>query len=653
MKRMDLSVRWLAVLLVAVSLLTGCRPTTAEGETSFRSDLHHLEVTLPAGWAAVEGQESLARPFVGLVAFNSWGEDGFWARQVAEEGSGGTSYTYSPQAIMDQVPDGGAYVVLVHVGGGPRTGPEEYGPEYEPQDLAGLWEAADCREGQDTPGVTWLDFSKWGRALRLEVYCRPDASGETAAAVGELLASWQFDGVPVGDPGWAVVQARQLLPPGVEPDRFPLWQGVSQTTEQLRTVIRGTQTEVEGQTVVVTFTFRWDVPWNVTDADRCPDDTCHWWRYQARPDGEVVLVETGGADLPEAASDTWPAGLVYRTTDGLWWVDPDGRPVLFYDPPDLLGPDGRPVFSDQPDFLLSPDARPGAGEGMILWVQSGEGEEDTDVWVMDLATGEQRNLTAAAGRIECCPQWWPARPDVILFGSRPSGPYVGPDVGFLTSVRVDGSEYRVLVEESPSIALPGPGPDGRTIAYDREGTAWLYDWESGRHEPFDPQNYGLSVQRIGSPSWSPDGHSLAWVVGGDFGSGGAWRIGLAVFDLEVDTGRVLHTYEPASIEYWPSGAVWSPDGEWLAYPAYYSPAVEYVERPVLRLERVDGTGGYEPAPGSGQVWGPPVWSPDSQWLAVSGECAVFLSHVRTTQAQVTGFPRNAVAVAWIAAEAAE
>ena len=298
MKRMDLAVRWLAVLLVTVSLLAGCRPTTTAGEASFRSDLHHLEVTLPAGWEAVEGQESLARPFVGLVAFNSWGEDGFWAREVVEEGSDGTSYTYSPQAIMDQVPDGGAYVVLVHVGGGPRVGPEGYGPEYEPQNLTGLPEVTDCRERQNAPGVTWLDFSKWGRALRLEVYCRSDASDETAAAVGELLASWQFDAVPVGDPGWAVVQARQLLPAAVEPDRFPLWQGVSQTTEQVGTVIRGTQTEVEGETVGITFTFRWDVPWNVTDADQCPDDTCHWWRCEARPDGEVVLTEEGGADLP-------------------------------------------------------------------------------------------------------------------------------------------------------------------------------------------------------------------------------------------------------------------------------------------------------------------------------------------------------------------
>lgn len=77
-----------STLLLAMLLLSSCgisspAPATPTlGPTHLRSNVNHLEVDLPAGWAASEGPELLARPFSGLVAFNSWGQAGFWARQV-------------------------------------------------------------------------------------------------------------------------------------------------------------------------------------------------------------------------------------------------------------------------------------------------------------------------------------------------------------------------------------------------------------------------------------------------------------------------------------------------------------------------------------------------------------------------------------------
>ena len=89
--------------------------------------------------------------------------------------------------------------------------------------------------------------------------------------------------------------------------------------------------------------------------------------------------------------------------------------------------------------------------------------------ILDLDTGEERNLTGAAGRVECCPRWWPARPDVIVFGSWSPEADLEPSTGFLTVVRTDGSDYRVLDGENQSNVYPAPGPDGRTIAYDQGG----------------------------------------------------------------------------------------------------------------------------------------------------------------------------------------
>ena len=283
------------IILLSV-LLTACSSPEVTEETPFRSDQFHLQATLPPGWAGAEGPEYLARPFTGLAAFNSWGEAGFWAPEVTTA----TSATYSPRSVLGQIPDGGAYVVLVHFSGGPPLPAEQHGPEHERQDLSGLWDGTDCREGETATGATYVDFFKWGRLLRLEVYCDPDASDVTAAVVNDLLSSWRFDRVPAGDAGWAVVEARQLLPAAVDPIRFRLSPGVLQSSEQEGIVARITQAEVQGETVVVTFTYRWDEPQlgPGSDSDDCPPDRCHWWRFEARPSGDVVLVEEGGAAPP-------------------------------------------------------------------------------------------------------------------------------------------------------------------------------------------------------------------------------------------------------------------------------------------------------------------------------------------------------------------
>ena len=272
----------------------GSKPTP--GPTLFRSEQYHMQVTLPPGWAAAEGPEWLARPFTGLVAFSSWGKAGFWAPEVKTENGA----TYSPQSTLSQVSGGEAYVVLLHFSGGPVMDPAAYGPEYEREDLDGLWSSGDCREAG---GATYADFYKWGRFLRLEVYCQPDASEATVAAVNDLLANWRFDRVPAGDPGWATLLARASLPPAAGPQKFPLLGGWPGSDEPLQTsqgdgeATRITQAQVQGKTVVVTFMLRWGDPSTGWSGDDCLADRCHWWRFEVRPSGELVMLEEGGAPL--------------------------------------------------------------------------------------------------------------------------------------------------------------------------------------------------------------------------------------------------------------------------------------------------------------------------------------------------------------------
>ena len=197
---------------------------------------------------------------------------------------------------MQQMPAGGAYIVLVDQTGGPGPIFELYGPEYQPADLGGLWRAHDCRAAAGGPN--WTSFYKWGRYLILEVFCQPTASDATAAAVNALLAGWRFDRVPAGDIGWATVTARGLLPAAVGPSKFPIVAGLAgtqpdETSKQNGNVLRATKTQLSGGNILVTFTYYWGVP-ELADTPTGPH---HWWQYEARPNGDVVLIVEGGDSL--------------------------------------------------------------------------------------------------------------------------------------------------------------------------------------------------------------------------------------------------------------------------------------------------------------------------------------------------------------------
>ncbi len=254
---------------------------------NFRSDSYYLTVELPANWAAAEGPVRVASPFEGLVAFNSWNQRDFWTRA----GQDGFGNYYGLQTIAEQVPQGGAYVALVRVWGpAPVLGYDI--PEYNSNDLEALWTTHDARHD----GGKFIEFYKWGRSLRLEVYCSPNASDTTVAALNALMKSWQFDRIPAGDAEWAETQARQLLPESVGPLWFPMRPGRT-SSEDLHRV---TEVELRGKTVHFRFIYSWD---KVIPPYPIPADyqfkSSRWWEIDVLPTGEAVLTGEGGSSLPK------------------------------------------------------------------------------------------------------------------------------------------------------------------------------------------------------------------------------------------------------------------------------------------------------------------------------------------------------------------
>ena len=349
-------------------------------------------------------------------------------------------------------------------------------------------------------------------------------------------------------------------------------------------------------------------------------DICDWYAQELLPPLPGQSVQDGPyQDI---------AGLVYTDipADETWMIDLYGFPQRLYPERDAKpSPDGGRVLLDRED----------------------------DIWLVDLATGEERNLAAGANRSEGASQWWSANPGVIVFNS--TGPDVGPTMSFgqASIMQADGSGYQVLHDEL-SLWRPAPSPDGKTIAYDTvystpdetTHTAWLYHLDTG-NERLDPADYGLDVPEdfiISSPSWSPDGTRITWRVGGSFAPDGTWKIALLLFDLPAKTHAFIYEYQPAGgFGGWTPPARWSPDGEWLAFTDHSRGRV-----PELVIFRPDGSDVRSLGDGTLQMW-----SPDNSKLLfiryTQGsylESQIILVEVESMQSTVLDLPPGSQQIQW-------
>jgi WD40-like Beta Propeller Repeat len=275
------------------------------------------------------------------------------------------------------------------------------------------------------------------------------------------------------------------------------------------------------------------------------------------------------------------AGLTLSSAEGLWEVTPAG---------------GLTQIVDQSQARLSPDG------SQVAYLQADPTTGVDDVWLLDLSSGARTNLTQTPDRYETVPMWWPGRLDVLVFGSDTAS---GMENGeYPTVVHVDGTGYQVL-----DAALGGPravSPDGMSIAYAAYGVPGaIYTWGTGVH-PFSPSDFGVKVDRLLQPAFSPDGRQLAWMAAGT--ENNSPFQGLAVFDLENKTGALFHQFQPAggSPLY---DVAWSPDGQWIAFVTFGEPPAAGRAGNVWVIHP---DGSQETYVGEGLN---PVWSPDGSQLA--------------------------------------
>jgi TolB protein len=180
---------------------------------------------------------------------------------------------------------------------------------------------------------------------------------------------------------------------------------------------------------------------------------------------------------------------------------------------------------------------------------------------------------------------FPGRPGKIAFASDASG------TDDIVVMNADGSGRENLTEGPDDDTDPAWSPDGRTLAFVRDGAVYLIRADGG----------GLRRLTTGaSPAWSPDGRRLVFTRP-------AGREDLFTVGVDGRSVRRL-TRTPAAAEVEPE---WSPNGRWIAYSRVGRRPRDggrqiYVVRPTgVGVRRVT----------SASADGSPTWSPDSRQVA--------------------------------------
>lgn len=158
-------------------------------------------------------------------------------------------------------------------------------------------------------------------------------------------------------------------------------------------------------------------------------------------------------------------------------------------------------------------------------------------------------------------------------------------------------------------------PDGSKLAYaiDLDGSESyqivVHDFESGTSTNLTPQ---IAYAHQPNVTWSPDGKMLAVLSD----KHGQFALHLLPVDVDADPGRMIkNVFRPC----W--DAKWSPDGQWIAFEAESTASDRSIY--VMPINRPRKTGkGKATKVATTQIKlnvQHPAWSPDSKFLAFSGE----------------------------------
>jgi Tol biopolymer transport system component len=248
----------------------------------------------------------------------------------------------------------------------------------------------------------------------------------------------------------------------------------------------------------------------------------------------------------------------------------------------------------------TPEPPPDAVQGFVLFYRR-ERTGWTNIYVLDVATGESTQLTSDQGD-NFDPAWSPDGMQIAFISDRGRE----TEYGTLWLMDADGSNARPLLDAGDYFEMsPAWSPDGTRIAFQSNRGAnginqdvLILDLESN-----SLTNLTNSPALDVNPAWSPDGTQIAFVSD----RSGNPEIWIANVD---GTGLVQLTDRPALGDWRPA---WSPDGSSLLFESYPSATPRLIYRQNLgesTAEEVE----------TGSIWNLwPTWVDENRILYAASE----------------------------------
>jgi TolB protein len=227
-------------------------------------------------------------------------------------------------------------------------------------------------------------------------------------------------------------------------------------------------------------------------------------------------------------------------------------------------------------------------------------DDEVNIWVMDVSSGEARAVTTAGVAVGSALAWSPDS-RYLTFSADVNGE---PDIFRLD---VDSGQLANLTQRGDWDAFPAWSPDGEQIAFvsDREGldSIWVMSPDGSRAQNLtgDAGNW----ENV-TPAWSPDGSRIAFYRWSAVESHNAQAGPPGLWIMSADGSRAHALVEFSSFQHF-EPPVWSPDGTMIAYADPGLPEadiwVAFLDgRDPINVSNLPGT--------EGNV----SWSPDSQAL---------------------------------------
>jgi dipeptidyl aminopeptidase/acylaminoacyl peptidase len=236
------------------------------------------------------------------------------------------------------------------------------------------------------------------------------------------------------------------------------------------------------------------------------------------PDGSIYFTsnaaENGTDEIFRVSGDGGPPAKVSRTAPG---VRPEPKEGL------VVSADGKTLFYTQARYFQNID----------------------NLFAMPAAGGEARQLTFNDAVIETSPAPSPDGKQLAYFTRTGRGTKI-----HLLDLAAPTAWPRLLDPSAKNERFPAWSPDGRRMAFIRDGDTWITGLDGGEAKKLVRSEHGT----VGSPVWSPDGTRVLVSSGGS----GFSQLGV----VDVATGRLTPLTYAQRETY---GGSWSPDGRWVTY----------------------------------------------------------------------------------------